>query len=374
MPIDDLQTNEYGFPEAGRIRLGIKKVNDKGVEYPTATDYFVLSDAAELIPFYGQKPRELLVFLPYQERDRNFRAWYELYRSKGLYCQGSGTSIHWAVDPAKGGDIVVADGLVVCPYTEEDGTGHEMGGRVPCSGKNRLTAPLYPRCTECKRRAVLSVMVRNPEQPNALVNNRLAYYAISTSNVKSIIALTESLNFYASAAAAAGKSLPGIPLILRYVEYIGTTRIEKNGETERIKKKKLYLAFEADPRWTAFAMPQLAAGAIDMTIEQTLLVSGESDDVIEGDGMYVPEENDEALRRLENKIGDLHAMKDEELPTSWEAYHDILGEVMEKYSPTDFIRAVREQMGIGRNKQVSLDKDFWRASLDLVIEILSGKS
>lgn len=377
MPIKDLQTTEYGFPEAGRIRLGIKKVNNKGTEYPVETDYFVLSDAQDLIPHYGPQPKELLVFLPYQERDRNFRAFYELFKTGGLYCQGDGEFINWQIDPAGSGTTVIRDSKVIQKYTEENGESYPDGSQVPCSGRNRKDAPLYPRCEKCMARALLFVLIRDPKDPLKLVGNRLAYYRLSTGSIHNIIGLTESLNTFAYLAAGFRKGLAGIPLILRRTERtmsVNTKSKENPDIATRSQVTKHFLAFEADPIWSEVASLSIAAQALNKPVDELLalpdgIIDADELDTIDGEGMYVPEELEDLDERLANKIADLEAMKDE-LPSSWNAYHDIMGEIFDKYSPNDMLQLVRNRLGMGRTQKAKLDKTFWSETLDCAIETL----
>ena len=379
MPIKDLQTAEYGFPEAGRIRLGIKQVNKKGVEYPVETDYFVLSDAMDLVPHYGTEPKELLVFLPYQERDRNFRAFYELFKTGGLYCQGDGEFINWAVDPNGSGSTVIRDGQVLNPYSETNGEAYEVGATVPCSGRNRTEAPLYPRCVNCRARALLFVLVRDPKDPLKLVGNRLAYYRLSTGSIHNIIGLTESLNTFAYLAAGFRKGLAGIPLILRRTERtmsVNTKSKDNPDITTRSQVTKHFLAFEADPIWSEVASLSIAAQALNKPVDDLLalpdgVIDADELDTIDSEAMYVPEELEDLDERLANKIADWDAMRDT-LPSDWNAYHDILGEEFDKYSPNDMLQVIRKRLGMGRTQKAKLDGNFWSETINYVIERLRG--
>ena len=51
----------------GKITTGIKKKNDKGVEYPSTTDYFVIDEFPELKAIYGEKPKKLMLVFPQNE-------------------------------------------------------------------------------------------------------------------------------------------------------------------------------------------------------------------------------------------------------------------------------------------------------------------
>ena len=371
MPIKDLQTNEYGFPEGGRIRLGIKKLNNKGTEYPVETDYFVMNDAQDLIPAYGDTPKELLVFLPYQERDKNFRAYYELFKTGGLYCQGDGENITWAIDPGGSGQVVIRDSQVIHPYTEEDGT-PKNDGNVPCSGKYRNDNPFYTRCKSCKARALLFVLVRDPREPMRLVNNRLAYYRLSTRSIYNIVGITESLNMISGLAAARNKSLVGIPLILRRTEKtIAVSTTNKEGKATRAQVTKHFLAFEADPKWTKFASLGLAAGAMDIPIDELLsLPEGAviDADIVDED-LYTP---DELVKDVDERVAsvaaDIYSLKDS-LPNTLGEMHSILAELYGAgYKSDKLVIAVRQRLQMARTDKFEVNHQTWNAALELMLE------
>jgi len=73
----------------GKIHLGIKKVNSKGVEYPSAVDYFVVPDEVKKV--YGEEPIKLDVILPSNNPEEFFPQFYKKYGSGGkLGCKGDG--------------------------------------------------------------------------------------------------------------------------------------------------------------------------------------------------------------------------------------------------------------------------------------------
>jgi len=72
-----------------RVRLGIKKKNAKGVEYPVETDYFVCPKRIREI--FGEEPTELTVYFPVANREIVFPQAYEKYgNNKAMQCQGDG--------------------------------------------------------------------------------------------------------------------------------------------------------------------------------------------------------------------------------------------------------------------------------------------
>lgn len=87
------------LPLVGTIHLGIIKTNPKGVQYPAATDYFVVTerdntpaDAVKAFrEVYGEQPKEIDVIFPTADRtqfaDRNYEAWTKGYKR---VCKGDG--------------------------------------------------------------------------------------------------------------------------------------------------------------------------------------------------------------------------------------------------------------------------------------------
>ena len=72
-----------------KIRLGIRVKNERGVEYPKETDYFVCPK--EVRDVFGEEPTELTVFFPRANREEVFPQNYEKYGSnEALLCQGDG--------------------------------------------------------------------------------------------------------------------------------------------------------------------------------------------------------------------------------------------------------------------------------------------
>lgn len=83
------ETKNIKLPIGGKIRLGIKVKNEKGVEYPQETDYFVCPK--EVRKIYGDEPTELTVFFPRANREEVFPQNYEKYGSnEALQCWGDG--------------------------------------------------------------------------------------------------------------------------------------------------------------------------------------------------------------------------------------------------------------------------------------------
>ena len=85
---DGFSTNRR-IPRLGKIRLGLKVKNAKGVEYPKETEHFVVPDEVRRV--YGDMPRELDVLLPVDDPEIVFPQSLVMYgSSRGLKCHGNG--------------------------------------------------------------------------------------------------------------------------------------------------------------------------------------------------------------------------------------------------------------------------------------------
>jgi len=125
MPIKGWIT-QTRIPRVGKIHLGqrVEKENAKGalVEYPKATDYFVVkadestSEAAARAfhAVYGEVPRELDVMFPVDDPEEFFPQYLASYRRSAgrpeLFCKGDGVTASRLTDTGR------VD--IPCPYTE----------------------------------------------------------------------------------------------------------------------------------------------------------------------------------------------------------------------------------------------------------------
>jgi hypothetical protein len=96
VPIKGLTDNPR-MPRLGKIHLGIKAANSRGVEYPKKTDYFVCPELVHSV--YGEQPRELDILFPYEDVDVFASVYYRAYSySRGLICRGDGELADRTVD------------------------------------------------------------------------------------------------------------------------------------------------------------------------------------------------------------------------------------------------------------------------------------
>jgi hypothetical protein len=263
MPIRDIQKPTPRLSRIGIIRLGMKvqkqSHNGKTVEVPTDANYFLLHDAPEVQAVYGEEPQELLVYLPFGSVDENFPAHHELWSATGCLCRGDGVRI---VDRMVGTKRTIRGGEVYMDYSEEDGQGYTVGDVVACPGLDR-TDTFYARCKDCRPRGMLIVLVRDPHRPTQLINDRLGYYQISTHSFYNIQNLTGQLHYAEELAANMGRSLQGIPMILRRVAREITYTDGKKDERRTTTKWLLDLEFDAE--WVRAANTMIHERALTAT-------------------------------------------------------------------------------------------------------------
>jgi hypothetical protein len=77
------------LPLLGKIRLGIKEEDADGYLYPAPTDYFVCPDEVKRV--FGEKPRELRIMFPTEDREQWASQYLRCYSDSGdLLCRGDG--------------------------------------------------------------------------------------------------------------------------------------------------------------------------------------------------------------------------------------------------------------------------------------------
>jgi hypothetical protein len=372
MPIVDIKIDdELGFNELGRIRLGVRTTNKDGVEYSKETPYFVLKDAQGLIPDYGTEPKELLAYLPFKDRNRNFDTHYERYRGSGkgngsMYCQGNGEVIEWAVDPGRTGEIVVRNKKCILPYQEENGERYEVGDIVPCSG--REGEEYYPRCAECQAKARLYLLVRDPKNPRILANgNKLGYYMIGTGSIRNIINITQGMNTVARLAESMGREddLSFIPIVIKRVPGNATITMKdkETGNGYRGRVKKHYIEMDLDNSWLNLAMQSVNPELLTANDTPPALESGEPD--------YVDAPAYEYAPLVSDQIADVEAMRDTPLLDFGEITSFLQNTLGSAYDERVFFLDVRARMGVGRTASIK-PSQAWPHIIDEVVSILSG--
>ncbi|MDD4875860.1 MAG: hypothetical protein PHQ86_01830 [Dehalococcoidales bacterium] len=198
MPIAGL-TEQRRLPRLGKIHLGVKKVSEKsGKEYPSATDYFVVSP--ELAKALGnEKPTELPIMIPVEDDEIWCSQYYKRYSSyRGLTCKGDGVTCRRMIDTATG-DMAGRETKDIAHKTLQcDGRKciYYSPRVVEIDGKKR-TIP-----QECKETMNLQFIM--PDLPG------FGVWQVDTSSINSI----RNINNAAAMIRAVYKRIAFIPLVL----------------------------------------------------------------------------------------------------------------------------------------------------------------
>jgi hypothetical protein len=170
------------LPRLGKIRLGTKKKNKKGVEYPCEVDYFILDPQTpnplenqalveEFHKLYGEKPKRISIMFPVASSETYFPQFYKRYgSSSALKCKGDG-------EKASCSQTEFAIGLKVISK-------NELGlPEVECKGRECI----YYKKKECSEVGTLQVLL--PEMPGAGV------WQITTGSFHSIVNVNSCIDY-----------------------------------------------------------------------------------------------------------------------------------------------------------------------------------
>ena len=283
MPIKSLQGIRK-IPEVGRIRLGVKKKNQKGVEYPSEVEYFIpdptLGSEVEnqrlkdiFHKLYGEKPTSIDIMFPSSDAEIVFPQWLMRWTASGLQCRGDEqTAVCRSKEAAQGLEIVqneAEDGLIV----------------VSCEGKDCH----YYKSGKCRRVATLNVLL--PKIPG------IGVWRITTGSFHSIANLNSWLDWLRDATGRA-HMLGRLKLQRKLKE---TTHEDKDGNTIKGKHYVLDLYVDAslqelqqmaqvDPDRIALSLP-----AVDKTQEE--IYFQDTPDAIDSELPPEPESEEKAAPR-----------------------------------------------------------------------------
>ncbi len=190
MPIEGL-TERIRFPRLGKVRLGIKKVNDRGVEYPAAVDYFVC-EHPDFQAVYPGQPKELDILFPTDNPEDWARQFYYAFtRSRGKVCQGDGVTANRLIDSETGE-------WVIAPAVAKQVTWANGG----CSGRECE----YYQKKECKELMMLQFLLPNVAG--------LGIWQLDTGSINSILNINSAV---ALIKAMNHQHIAMVPLKLRIV-------------------------------------------------------------------------------------------------------------------------------------------------------------
>ncbi|WP_027891553.1 hypothetical protein [Calidithermus chliarophilus] len=204
------------YVRIGKFKIGMKETVERGgrrFEKPTALDHFRIVDGAQPVQaLYGEKPAQVLVYLPDNLSEATWDPYYKRYARSGLMCRGDGVV----------GQEVQADGslkardcaLRGCPFAQP-------------AKKGEKTEP-----AQCRPIGILSFKVVGV--PSAGV------YQI---DIKGMSAVSRAEGYLRQLQQAAGGDLTGVPFLLTVNVSKGkdgfpTSRIELRDAPETLEALK----------------------------------------------------------------------------------------------------------------------------------------
>ena len=177
-PIKGL-SDQRRLPRLGKIHLGEKVVNARGVEYPRATDYFVVPE--EVAKIYGPTPTELDIMFPIEDEAIFASQFYRAYsQSRGLICKGDGERAARLIDVATK-RAIPETGEVTGDLPDAKAQEVEWIDDIPCPGRG---CPYYLN-NQCRELMMLQFVL--PRVPG------LGVWQLDTSSYYGMLNINSSL-------------------------------------------------------------------------------------------------------------------------------------------------------------------------------------
>lgn len=197
------------LPRIAKIRLGEKRKNERGAEYPAKLDHFNLKDAPAVEAIYGKNCKELDIMIPVEDSEIFFSQQLKAYRLTGLFCRSNDgvTASRVRVGQAqedsnnrKKGDWLDPSGET---FIKAQGLDVKIGEvfDLPCPGDDCA----FKQNKMC--RGIARFMFMIPKVP------QFGVFEISTTSFNTIV----ELNSYIEAIRNAAGRVSMIPLKLRLV-------------------------------------------------------------------------------------------------------------------------------------------------------------
>lgn len=224
----------------GKIRLGKKGRNAKGVEYPEKLDYFRIDPSDEsllpkLLELLGAKPKRLRIMFVSGDREVIFPQYLRKYGKSGLLCKGTGgTDAGGNPLPAVLRVVDTETGAVVDDYPCDPATCQDYQGK------------------RCKRVASLSGFILC-EFPNIRTWQIDTTSKVSIENLNSRFDELENL----LTAAGRGRTVAGVPLILT-LNPIRVKARDKKGKPLKGKQTVFVMDLDLDTESLMSDSPPLA--------------------------------------------------------------------------------------------------------------------
>ena len=261
MPIKGLTDKGLSFPQIGRIKKG-EMVTKKGKTYPIDLDYFKVEFAdspegevlrTKFVAAYGEKPKSINIFLPFNEIDQMWDGYMEAYVASRMLAKSDGP-------PEEGGVVLFRcdgkTGETIVRNGENLETGlHEPHPEDNIAGYDYKDNPVYYNPI-----GRLKVIV--PELQEA------AYMLFTTGSWNDIRFISQQL---AGLKELNQDVIKGVPLQLIRSDHEVMAPIK--GKKTRITKS--LVSIKADPDWVAARIAEDKRLAFPDRIKDALLLPGE---------------------------------------------------------------------------------------------------
>ena len=236
-------THSERFPTIGRICKGAKVESANGGTRPVDLDYFsaVFAPGEELAgrmfkQAYGEKPREVHIYLPSDNLAEMWKTQYEAYITGRMVAASDGEWFTYLVD--------LATFEVIVSARNKDAQGRCVNIHTGQPEPHRLVVGQTRRGDDVVMKATGRLTVIVTEL------GRFATLEVRTSSVLDVMELTANLNVLGN---LNGGRLMGVPMILKRrpkeISY-------PNANGGRSKKVSWLLSIEADPRFVAYQLWQ----------------------------------------------------------------------------------------------------------------------
>lgn len=249
MGIKGLTDRGMSFPEIGFIRKGMKDKEGKMHDF----DYFrvEISEPESQEEFNNAykdskgKPKEINIFFPFDDIERNWDAWLEAYTAGRMVARSDGEHMLYWIDTETGEELVNR-GI------------DKQGNKVPNPPFNIVGH--YISQGERTKGQKMNILLKPVGRLKVVIPElgRLAYMTVHTTSINDIKNISEQLD--ALKAINRGR-LAGIPLVLRRRPRMISTPDLKD-KNKRNRREKWLLSIEARPEWVQQQIAVLSAGSL----------------------------------------------------------------------------------------------------------------
>ena len=264
-PIIGLTDRGLSFPQIGKIRKG-EMVKEGNKTYPTDLDYFRVDFAegedelaTKFQAAYGEQPKEINIFLPFNEVSQMWDGFMESYTASRMLARSDGENVIFRCDGKTGETLVM--------------NGKNLESGLPEAHPEDNIAGYDYKDNPVEYAPIGRLKVIIPEL------ERAAYMMLTTGSWNDIRNISQQL---AGLKELNNGTIKGIPLKLRRSDHEVMAPI--NGKKTRVTKS--LISIEASPDWVTARIQEDKVAAFPEHIAHTMLEPGED---------YIPEPVNELI-------------------------------------------------------------------------------